>query len=178
MLERQEKCLHLSDMRQSIKKIVCHGVAVLAISIILAGCSSANLDSSQIDEIEIYLSHYGSGTFEKTFTDEESVNKYVDFFDGLELQEKSEDIIVSELDGAGWDYITFKSQGKIVKQYVIYGDKFICEEESLMNETLKMDVTTAEGYKEFAQKLDAYKWYVLSDEDSTEWKAYKASLAQ
>ena len=178
MLQRQEKHLHLLVMRQCIKKIVCFIAVALGVCINLSGCSSAKLSEAQIDEVEIRVSHYVSGTFEKAFKDKESADKYVDFFDALELQEKSKDIIVSELDGAGWDYITFKSQGKTVKQYVIYGDECICEEESLMNEILEIDATTEVGSREFLQKLDAHKWYVLSDEESIEWRAYKASLKQ
>ena len=140
--------------------------------------SSAKLSEAQIDTVEIYISHYASGIVEKTLTEKDMVNKYVVFFDGLDLQEKSEDVVVSKLDGGGWDCISFKGQDKIIKQYVIYGAEFICEEESLMNETLKMDVTTVEGYKEFAQKLDAHKWYVISDEDHIEWQAYKQELKQ
>ena len=103
--------------------------------------SKVKLSKAQIDEVEISSSHYTRQDVHKTFTDADSVKKYVEFFDELKLQKKSDDLKVSELDGGGRNVITFKSKGEIVKKYLFDGGNLICEEQKAIDELLQMEVT-------------------------------------
>lgn len=172
MWQKQDKHLNLLDMHQKVKLYILIGILSIGVSTICTSCSSGKISETPIDKVEISSSHYIRGDVEKTFEDEESIKKYVTFFDELELRDIQKDERVSELDGGGWDYITFKNQDKIVKQYVLYGN-FICEDVDSVKDALKM-----ENFKERCEKLDSLKWKVISNENSTQWQAYIQELIE
>ncbi len=154
-----------------VKKFISIGILSIGLFLTFSGCSSTKSSDMQVDKVEIYTTHYISGDAEQTFTDEETVKKYVDFFNKLDFDNPAKGEHVSEYDGGGWDYITFKRQDEIVSQYVIYGREFICKDVNSVKEALEMD-----NFQERCEKLDSLEWYAISEDNHTQWQTYIQDL--